>query len=144
MKRFTVVLTVLVLGATGVALAASGPAKIRLRRTSIGKILTNGSGRTVYMFTKDTKNTDKCMKIKFCTSTWPPVTSKGNPLAGPGVKASLLGTIKLANGKRQVTYAGHPLYTYAADTGPGQTAYVGVAMFGGKWDALRASGKIVK
>jgi predicted lipoprotein with Yx(FWY)xxD motif len=144
LKRFTVVLTVLVMGVTGVALAASGAAKIKLRKTSIGKILTNGSGRTVYMFTRDTKNTDKCMKIKFCTSTWPPVVSKGRPVAGPGVKASLLGTIKLSNGKHQVTYAGHPLYTYAGDTGPGQTSYVGIPMFGGKWNALSASGKIIK
>jgi hypothetical protein len=69
------------------------------------------------------------------------VTSNGKPIAGPGVSKSKLGTIKVG-GKTQVTYAGHPLYTYSAE--PKGTSYVGISMFGAKWDAITASGKLVK
>ena len=62
----------------------------------------------IYTFTRDKRNTDVCMKIKFCTSTWPPVTTKGKPVAGPGIQKSKLGTIKLPKGKLQVTYFGPP------------------------------------
>jgi predicted lipoprotein with Yx(FWY)xxD motif len=75
---------------------------------------------------------------------WPAVTTSGRPIAGPGVKPGLLGTITLTSGKKQVTYAGHPLYTYIADAGPGSTFYVNVAQFGGNWPALNAAGKEVK
>jgi predicted lipoprotein with Yx(FWY)xxD motif len=135
---------VLALALTGAALAATQPAKVKLRKTAIGKILTNGSGFTVYMFTVDKKNTDKCVHIASCTSIWPPVTTTGKPVPGPGVKASLLGRIKLPNGKSQVTYAGHPLYTYSGDGFPGETDYVGFPMFGGTWNALSATGKVIK
>jgi len=74
---------------------------------------------------------------------WPALISS-KPTAGPGVKSSLLGTVKLTNGQRQVTYAGHPLYGYVADDAPGDTDYIGVSQFGGAWDALTASGGIVK
>jgi hypothetical protein len=71
------------------------------------------------------------------------VTTSGRPVAGPGVKRSLLGTIKLGR-KTQVTYAGHPLYTYVADTHPAQTSYVNILQFNGRWPALNAAGKEVK
>lgn len=146
MKRKIVPLfvAVLALAFAGLAVAASGPAKIKLRKTAIGKIITNGSGFTIYMFTKDTRNHDKCVAIRNCKATWPPVMTHGKPVAGPGINASLLGKIKLPGGQNQVTYSGHPLYTYSADTGPGQTVYVGTPLFGGKWDALSATGKTVK
>jgi len=132
------------LASAGPAFAVSPTAKVKLRKTSIGKILTNGSGFTLYMFTRDKKNSDSCVHIASCTSIWPPLTTGAKPLAGPGVKASLLGRIKLQNGKSQVTYAGHPLYTYSADAFPGEVDYVGFPMFGGNWDALSASGKAIK
>ncbi len=146
MKRFTALLTlILALAAAGAALAASHPAKIKLRKTAVGKILTNGSGFTVYVFARDKKkNTDTCVRIPSCTSFWPPVVTHGKPVAGPGVKASLLGTIKLPNGKRQVTYAGHALYGYIGDSAPGETSYVGVSGSGGKWYAISATGKVIK
>jgi predicted lipoprotein with Yx(FWY)xxD motif len=145
LKRIAILAVCAVFGLTAAAMASGGGhTKIKLRRTTLGKILTTGSGRTVYMFTKDRKNVDKCVKIQFCTSTWPPVTTREAAEAEPGVKQSLLGKIKIAGGKFQVTYAGHPLYTYSGDTGPGQTDYVGISMFGGKWYALNAAGKLVK
>ncbi len=144
MKRIILMAGALVLAAAAVASAASTGSKIDLRKTQLGKLLVNSKGRTLYTFTKDTRNKDVCMKIKFCTSTWPPVTTKGKPVAGPGIQKSELGTIKLPKGKLQVTYFGHPLYTYSGDTGPGQTDYVGFPMFGGKWFGETAAGKPVK
>ena len=123
--------------------AAAAPTKILLRHTSLGMILTTGSGRTVYAFTKDGKNRDRCASISGCKSIWPPVTTHGRPAAGPGVKGSLLGTIKLAGGSVQITYAGHPLYRYSADTSAGETDYVGAAQFGGTWKAVKSSGALV-
>jgi predicted lipoprotein with Yx(FWY)xxD motif len=120
------------------------PAKIQLRQTKLGMILVNRTGFTVYAFTKDSRNHDACQKIRDCTQAWPPVTTAGKPVAGTGVKAALLGTIKLKNGHRQVTYAGHPLYTYIGDSHPGQTSFVNIYQFHGYWPALNASGHEVK
>ena len=113
---------------------------VRLRSTSLGKILVNGSGQTVYLFTHDKGKHDSCVHISGCTATWPPLTTSGAPSAGAGVKRSLLGTISLAHGHKQVTYAGHPLYIYAGES-PGDTGYVGVSAFGGTWEAVTAAGK---
>jgi predicted lipoprotein with Yx(FWY)xxD motif len=124
------------------ARAAPG-AKLQLRHTALGSILVNGGGHTVFAFMRDSRNRDRCAAIPGCTGIWPMVTTTGKPTLGPGVKRSLVGTIKVA-GARQVTYAGHPLYTYIADAGPGDTSYVGQAQFGGKWFALNAAGHIVK
>lgn len=117
---------------------------IQVRSTALGKIVVNGRGRTAYEFTRDRRNRDSCATVPGCLAVWPPVTVKGNAVVGPGIKRSLLGTIKLAGGVKQVTYAGHPLYTYSADTGPGQTSYVGAPEFGGTWYAISAAGKTVR
>jgi predicted lipoprotein with Yx(FWY)xxD motif len=124
--------------------AAKGPATVKVAISSLGKILVNGSGRTVYMFSKDGRNKDRCVTIQSCTSIWPPLTTKGKPVARSGAKASLLGTIKLPSGSLQVTYAGHPLYTYSADVMPHETDYVGTPQFGGTWYAVSSTGGKVK
>jgi predicted lipoprotein with Yx(FWY)xxD motif len=129
--------------AEGAAHAASG-AKLKVQTTSLGRILATGRGLTVYMFTHDQVNHDTCVAISGCTGIWPLVTSSGTPTLGPGVKRSLVGAIKLPGGARQLTYAGHPLYTYIADAGPGDTSYVGQSQFGGRWYALSPTGRIVK
>jgi predicted lipoprotein with Yx(FWY)xxD motif len=115
-------------------------AKVQLRQTSLGRILVNGRGRTLYMFSRDGSGHDRCATIPSCPGVWPALTSTGTPTAGAGVKAALLGTIVLAHGARQVTYAGHPLYTYLGDSAPGETSYVGVRQFGGRWYALSSGG----
>ena len=84
------------------------------------------------------------MKISQCLGTWPALTTSGKPIAGPGVKASLLSTIRLPNGKKQVTYAGHALYRYANAEERGETTYVSAIQFGGTWDAVNAAGNTVK
>src|SRR5579863_5960527 len=106
--------------------AAARSFTIKLVKTSAGKLLVNGAnGHTVYQFSKDSKNHDACVAIKQCESVWPPLTVSGHPSAGPGVTASLLKTIKIAGGKTQVTYAGHPLYLYSADSTAAATDYLG-------------------
>jgi predicted lipoprotein with Yx(FWY)xxD motif len=143
---------VALLGAAVVALVASGlagaaaphRATLKLHNTDRGMILVNGRARTLYAFTRDRRNTDKCKKISGCLQLWPAVTTSGKPIAGPGVNAHLIGTIPFKHGVRQVTYAGHPLYTYANDFEAAQTSYVNVLQFGGRWPAVNAAGKEVK
>jgi predicted lipoprotein with Yx(FWY)xxD motif len=126
------------------ALAHGSPAKVFLRQTKLGMILVNSRGFTIYAFTADKLKKDKCVSIApQCLTVWPPVTTTGKPVAGPGVKQSLLGTIKLGR-KTQVTYAGHPLYTYIADTHPAETTFVNILQFKGRWPALNARGQEVK
>jgi predicted lipoprotein with Yx(FWY)xxD motif len=124
-------------------IAGAKPAKIELRKTSLGQVLANARGFTLYAFSRDAKNKDKCATTSGCTQVWPVASTHGKPSAGAGVKASMLGTVKLAGGGQQVTYAGHPLYTYSQDSGPGQTDYVGARQFGGVWHAVNASGRTV-
>jgi predicted lipoprotein with Yx(FWY)xxD motif len=124
--------------------AAARTAKVQLRHTSIGNILVSGSGFTLYRFTRDPRNRNTCAPVTECSSIWPALRTSGKPLAGPGVKRSLLSSIPLAGGGRQVTYAGHPLYTYRPSTEPGETSYVGVMAFGGTWDAVSSSGGLVR
>ena len=118
---------------------SAGAATVQLRHTSLGSILVSSSGRTLYEFTRDHANKSSCTSIRGCSEIWPSLRASGRPTAGSGVKASLLST---SGG--QVTYAGHPLYLYSGDHGPGKTSYVGVKQFGGAWYALNASGGAVK
>jgi predicted lipoprotein with Yx(FWY)xxD motif len=144
MKRLTLALVAAALAALPAAAEAAHPAKLEIQRTSLGKILATGRGLTVFMFTRDSINHDACVTINGCTGIWPLVTSNGRPSLGPGVKRSLVGTITVAGGARQVTYAGHPLYTYVGNSGPGDTSYVGQSQFGGRWYALSPAGRAVK
>ncbi len=139
--------TIAVLGVAAVPIAtasAAGGAKISLRQTSLGMILVNARGHTLYAFTKDARNKDRCVTTSGCTSVWPVVTTHGKPHGGAGVKGAMLSTIKLPGGSRQVTYAGHPLYAYAGDSSAGETDYVGADQFGGTWLAVNGAGKTIK
>lgn len=120
--------------------ASSGPAKISLRQTRLGKVLVNSRGFTLYEFSSDAIGKDRCVSRSGCTQVWPMVKTNGRPQAGHGVKRSMLGSIQV-RGAHQVTYGGHPLYTYSGDSSPGATSYAGVSQFGGVWRAVRASGK---
>jgi hypothetical protein len=72
------------------------------------------------------------------------VTTAGKVTAGHGVNKSLLGTIAFRGHRKQITYAGHPLYTYAEDTRPAQTSNIDILQFGGRWPALNAAGKLIR
>jgi predicted lipoprotein with Yx(FWY)xxD motif len=128
--------------AAPIALAAwgGGTPTLKLTSTNLGMILTS-KGDTMFSFTKDKRGKDKCQSISGCTSVWHPLVTKGRPMAGPGVNASLISTIKLKNGKKQVRYNKHPLYIYSV--APKGTGYVDFPQFGGQWDALNASGNPV-
>lgn len=125
------------------ATTATATPRVQLRHTDIGTILVNGHGSTLYVFTRDARAQDRCVAINGCASVWPLLTTTGRTIAGRGVNPRLLGSIRVGHG-RQVTYGGHPLYTYIGDSGPGSTAYVGVAQFGGSWYALNAGDRVVR
>ena len=120
------------------ATATSGT-KLKTRTTSLGRIVVNAGGRTLYLFEKDRRGKSACYGQ--CAKYWPPLLTHGKPVAGAGVKAKLLGVTKRKNGTQQVTYAGHPLYRYTFDTRAGQTTGEGSTLFGGSWDAVAPSGK---
>jgi predicted lipoprotein with Yx(FWY)xxD motif len=129
----------------GVPVAHAGrAASVQLHNTSLGKILVDASGFTLYEFTRDSRNKDTCVTVSGCSKVWPALIAHGSPTAGSGVKASLLSSIKLPGASRQVTYAGHPLYAYAEAAERAETAYVGVSHFGGRWEAVNAAGGAIR
>lgn len=104
-----------------------------------GKVLGTGAGKALYMLTADPSNSSKCDST--CASVWPPLTVTGKPTAGNGISSSMLSEFKRSDGKEQVSYNGHPLYTY---TGPTAASGEGLASYGGIWYLLDANGKPVK
>jgi predicted lipoprotein with Yx(FWY)xxD motif len=137
---------VLVSAALGEAGSASSPraskgALVALGKTAVGKVLVDARGRTLYLFEKDKRGRSACYGT--CAAYWPPLVSSAKPRAARGVRASLLGATKRTDGKRQVTYAGQPLYTFSVDNRTGQTSGQGLTDFGGTWTAVAASGRAV-
>jgi predicted lipoprotein with Yx(FWY)xxD motif len=120
--------------------AASVPANpaLDLRRTSLGKVLVDDKGRTLYLFEADKRDMSSCSSA--CLSIWPALSSTGKPQAHGGVLATKIGTIAGAAGKQQVTYNGHPLYYYAGDQRPGDINGQGLNQFGAAWYVLGANG----
>jgi predicted lipoprotein with Yx(FWY)xxD motif len=112
---------------------------VDISKSAFGRILVDSKGRTLYDFPPDTHGASTCYGA--CAALWPPLTTVGKPHAGAGVSASLLGTTKRTDGKLEVTYNGHPLYYYVADTKRGQTAGQGLNQFGAPWWVLTPSGK---
>lgn len=122
--------------------SASAGVKVALANSGLGRILVNGRGRTLYLFENDKHGKSACTGQ--CASFWPPLIASGKPLATAGAKASLLGTTKRADGRLQVTYNHHPLYTFVKDTRKGQTNGEKVDAFGAEWYALSAAGAKVE
>ena len=121
--------------------ASSAPsgqaAMLKTEKTSMGTVLANAQGRTLYWFAIDTATASKC--TGGCTSIWPPVA--GSPQLSSGVSApGKLGTIKRAGGSLQATYNGHPLYTFSGDSATGQVKGNGINSYGGVWHAVVLSG----
>jgi predicted lipoprotein with Yx(FWY)xxD motif len=105
----------------------------------LGKVIVDSDGFTLYDFHKDKGTTSSC--YGGCASVWPPLTTGSAPKAGGGVSASKLGMTKRKDGTTQVTFAGHPLYTYVEDSKPGEANGNDVDLFGAEWYALTPSGK---
>jgi len=103
-------------------------------------IVVNATGKTLYRYRDDTKNTVKCTGA--CAASWPPllVAAGKKPVAGTGVSASKLGTVKRSDGKTQVTYGGYALYLFSGDTKAGQANGQGLE---GEWHAVAPSGALV-
>jgi predicted lipoprotein with Yx(FWY)xxD motif len=114
----------------------SSSTALKTRKINGVTVLTNAKGFTLYWFAPDTATKSNCNGS--CAAIWPPV--KGPATAGPGVTGKL-GTIKRSDGSVQATYDGHPLYTYVADTAPGQARGNGLNVNGGLWHEVTASGK---
>jgi predicted lipoprotein with Yx(FWY)xxD motif len=136
------------------ALAAVAPVAARAtvsvssaQNSLLGRILVATSGRTLYHSAADSKNVVRC--TGGCAAGWPPllVAAGTKPVAGPGVRASLLGTVKRPDGTLQVTYDGMPLYLYSGDRKAGSINGQGVAeapWIGGTWNAVAPSGAVIK
>jgi predicted lipoprotein with Yx(FWY)xxD motif len=112
---------------------------VAISKSRLGRILVDSKGITLYDFVVDKHGTSACYGA--CAALWPPLITKGKPHAGPGVRASLLGTTKRKDGKLEVTYNHHPLYYFVTDRKPGQTTGQGVNQFGGPWWVLSPAGK---
>jgi predicted lipoprotein with Yx(FWY)xxD motif len=127
--------------ATAIAFGSSktNGARVHVANSRLGRILVDSKGITLYDFVKDKGTTSVCYGA--CAALWPPLLTHGKPVAGPGVRASLLGTTKRKDGKLEVTYGGHPLYYFVTDRKPGQTTGQGVNQFGGPWWVLSPAGK---
>lgn len=136
----------LVLAAASLLVPAPASAhgrKVTLGRTDYGKVLVDGHGRALYLFTRE-KRGAKPRCYGACASAWPPFLSKARPRAGARVKQSKLGTTRRADGRRQATYAGHPLYYYVGDRKPGQVNCQAAYEYGGGWFVVKRSGSAVR
>ena len=143
-KLLITLATAALVAATAAALPVAGSAKgggtrVDIAKTRLGRILVDSRGITLYDFPPDKGKISVCYGA--CAALWPPLITHGKPVAGRGVRASLLGTTKRKDGKLEVTYGGHPLYYFVADRKPGQTNGQGVNQFGGPWWVISPAGK---
>ena len=115
---------------------------VSTKTSSLGTFLVDANGRTLYLWDADHGSTSACSGA--CAQAWPPLTATATPKASGAAKASLLGTTKRSDGSREVTYAGHPLYTFAGDTQAGQTTGQGSNGFGAPWWVVTPAGKALQ
>jgi predicted lipoprotein with Yx(FWY)xxD motif len=111
--------------------------RITVTDSQFGRILADGRGQAVYLFDREQRGRSACYGA--CAGAWPPVLTKGRPVAGRGARARLLGTTRRRGGERQITYRGRPLYYYVADA-PGRVLCHDVFEFGGLWLVIRPDG----
>jgi predicted lipoprotein with Yx(FWY)xxD motif len=104
-----------------------------------GLILATGTGFTLYDFLPDKPNHSACLNVG-CVYQWPPLLVKGSIQVGPGVNRALLGRVTRPDGYSQLTYNGHPLYTYILDTKPGSVTGQAIDQDGGPWYVLNPAG----
>jgi predicted lipoprotein with Yx(FWY)xxD motif len=130
---------VLALSASG---GANSGAMVKIGPSNLGRILVDAKGKTLYLWAHDKTSKSTCNGD--CAVYWPPLVTRGRPIAGVGAHANLLGTSRRSDGRMQVTYAGHPLYYFIQDARPGQTKGEGLTGFGGRWDPVSASGRAVR
>jgi predicted lipoprotein with Yx(FWY)xxD motif len=132
---------VLVLAPAAMSRESAAPT-LTVKSSSFGRVLFDGRGFVLYAFTRDKNGRSACYGA--CAKAWPVYYAKATLRAGTGIKRSLLGTTKRRDGRRQITYAGRPLYYYVGDTKAGQIRCQNVVEFGGTWLIVRPSGKLVR
>ncbi len=121
--------------------ASAGGVAISTAKGSDGTYLIGASGRALYLWVADAHGKSSCGGQ--CAKVWPPVIATTTPAVSGGVNASDLGTITRSDGSKQVTYMGHPLYYFIADTGPGKLKGQGSNSFGAKWWLVAPSGAAI-
>ena len=143
--------TLLGISVVALALLALAPAAmsgesvaptLTVKSSSFGRVLFDGRGFVLYAFTRDKNGRSACYGA--CAKAWPVFYAKATLRAGTGVQRSLIGTTRRRDGRRQITYAGRPLYYYVGDTKAGQIRCQNVVEFGGTWLIVRPSGKLVR
>jgi predicted lipoprotein with Yx(FWY)xxD motif len=113
---------------------------IKVGGSEYGQMLFDDTDQAIYLFDKESGPKAECYGA--CAEAWPPVLTEGQPQAGPGTKAQLIGTIQRDDGSTQVTYNGHPLYFYAHE-GKGEVLCHNVEEFGGLWLVVDPAGNAV-
>jgi predicted lipoprotein with Yx(FWY)xxD motif len=126
---------------TAPAEAGGGPGvTIKTSESQYGQVLFDGDNQAIYYFAKESGSKSECYGE--CATAWPPVLTEGDPQAGSGARAGLLGTTQRDDGTAQVTYDGHPLYYYVDDP-KGEVLCHNVDEFGGLWLAVQGNGQPV-
>jgi predicted lipoprotein with Yx(FWY)xxD motif len=126
----------------GLASASTSATSVAVAQSKFGSILVDGHSRSLYLFERDSHGKSSC--YGGCAGEWPPLIAAAKAHAKAGVKAAWLGRTKRRDGRWQVTYRSHPLYTFAGDTARGQTNGEGLDDFGGWWYLVSPAGaKIV-
>jgi predicted lipoprotein with Yx(FWY)xxD motif len=120
---------------------SSGGTIVSTASNSLGTILVASNGRTLYIFQPDTPNVSTCYNA--CAVVWPPLLTKGTPVVRAGIDQSHLGTTKRKDGTSQVTYFGHPLYTYVTDSSAGATTGQAINLNGGLWYVIGSNGTVI-
>ena len=145
--RFAALLVALV-AASGLALVVAAPAgagatiTVKAGASDYGRILVDGKGYALYAFTRDGLGRSQCAGE--CARAWPPYIARGTVRPGAGAAAGQLGVTRRADGRRQVTFGGRPLYYYVGDRRPGQVLCQNVSEYGGLWLILRPGGRLVR
>ncbi len=124
--------------AVGAPPAMGAGTEITVRGSEFGSMLWGPKRQAIYGFERDERNRSRCYGA--CAAAWPPVYANGAPVAGRGVRPSLLGTTRRRGGRRQVTYAGRPLYFYAHE-GRGEVRCHNVNLNGGLWWVIGPDGR---
>lgn len=120
---------------------STGAATISVHNSSLGNVLVDGQGRTLYLFEADKNGSSACSGS--CAQAWPPLTSSGTPQAANGAASNEVGTITRQGGQKQITYHGFPLYYFVGDHKSGDTTGQGLDQFGAKWYVLSPAGNAI-
>lgn len=113
-------------------------ATVRVANSRLGRILVDSTGHTLYLFKGDSATSSACSGA--CAAAWPPLRTGATPVVAAGANAALIGTIPRSDGAQQVTYHGHPLYTFVKDLKPGDVKGEGLTAFGASWFAVSPAG----